>query len=63
MSVVRIVLYHHTGVVVTTITSRANVIKHFLYVIYGFLCLARMFVRKDLKSLPMTNTLAYYENP
>jgi hypothetical protein len=40
----------------------ANVIKRFLYVIYGFSYLARGFVRLDRKSLPMTNTLAYYEN-
>jgi hypothetical protein len=40
----------------------ANV-KLFLSVIYGFLYKAyRVFVRIDQKSLPITNTLAYYEN-
>ncbi len=39
-----------------------NVIKLFPPVIYGFLYKARVFVRLDQKSLPMTNTLAYYEN-
>ncbi len=46
--------YNNTG---------ANVIKLFLSVIYGFLYLARVFVRLYWKSLPMTNTLAYYKNP
>ncbi len=37
--------------------------KTFLSVIYGLLYQARVFVRLDWKGLPMTNTLAYYENP
>jgi hypothetical protein len=32
-------------------------------VIYGFLYKAVVFLRLDWKSSPMTNTLAYYENP
>jgi hypothetical protein len=40
----------------------AIVIK-FLSVIYRFSYKARVFVRLDWKSFPMTNTLAYYENP
>jgi hypothetical protein len=31
--------------------------------IYGFSYYAIVFVRLDRKSLPMTNILAYYENP
>ncbi len=34
----------------------------FLPEIYEFLYLARMFLRPDWKSLPRTNTLAYYDN-
>ncbi len=41
----------------------ANVIKLFLSVIYGFLYYARVFVRLDRKSSPVTNTLSYYKNP
>jgi hypothetical protein len=37
--------------------------KTFLSMIYGFLCYARVFVRLDWKSLPMTNAVAYNENP
>ncbi len=44
-------------------TPGANVIKLFLSVIYGFLYKAREFLRLDLKSVPMTNTLANYDNP
>jgi hypothetical protein len=40
----------------------ANVIKLFWSVIYIFLYKARVFVRLGLKSLPRTNTVAYYEN-
>jgi hypothetical protein len=40
-----------------------NVIKLFLSVKYGFSYEARVFVRPGKKSLPMTNTLAYYKNP
>jgi hypothetical protein len=40
----------------------ANVIKLFWSVTYRFSHLARVFVRLGLKSLPRTNTLAYYEN-
>ncbi len=40
----------------------ANVIKLFLSVIYKFSYQARVFVRLGLKSMPGTNTLAYYEN-
>jgi hypothetical protein len=39
----------------------ANVIKLFLSVIYGFSCKARVFLRQNQKSLPMTNALAYYK--
>jgi len=39
----------------------ANVIKLFLSVIYEFSYLAQVFVRLGWKSLPGTNTLAYYE--
>ncbi len=46
-----------------TLTPGANVIKHFLSVIYGFSYKARVFVSLDWKSLPMTNTLVYYETP
>ncbi len=45
-----------------TLDPGANVKKLFLPMIYVFLYLARVFVRLDWKSLPMTNTLAYYEN-
>ncbi len=45
-----------------TLTPGANVLKLFLSVIYGFLYIARMFVRLDCKSLSMTNTLAYYKS-
>jgi hypothetical protein len=38
----------------------ANVIKLFMSVIYGFSYYARVYVRLDQKSLPMTNTQAYY---
>ncbi len=48
---------------VSWVTPGANVIKKFTPVIYGFSYQARVFVRLDQKSLPMTNTLAYYENP
>ncbi len=41
----------------------ANVKKLFFSMIYGFLYQARVFVRLAQKSLQMTNTLAYYENP
>jgi hypothetical protein len=41
--------FHHENV-------RANVIKLFLSVLYGFFV---VFVRLGLKSLPGTNTLAY----
>ncbi len=37
--------------------------KTFLSVIYGFLYYARVSVVLDWKSLPMTNTLAYYKKP
>jgi hypothetical protein len=37
--------------------------KTFLSLIYGFPCLARVLFSLDWKSLPMTNALAYYENP
>jgi hypothetical protein len=40
----------------------ANAIKLFLTVIYIFAYKVRVFVRLDHKSLPMTNTLAYYKN-
>jgi hypothetical protein len=40
----------------------ANVMKHFTAIIYEFLCQAKVFVRLGWKSLPDTNTLAYYEN-
>jgi hypothetical protein len=46
-----------------TLTLGANVIKLFLHVNYRFSYQARVFVRLDWKSLPNTNTLAYYENP
>ncbi len=39
-----------------------NVIKHFFSVIYEFSYWARVFVRLSWKSLPGTNTLAYYQN-
>ncbi len=41
----------------------ANVIKLFFVRDYGFPCLARVLFSLDWKSLPMTNTLAYYKNP
>ncbi len=40
----------------------ANAIKPFAAVINEFSYLARAFVRLGLKSMPGTNTLAYYEN-
>jgi len=40
------------------LTPRANVMKLFDV----FSCLARVFVRLGWKSLPETNTLAYYES-
>ncbi len=43
--------------------TRGQCYKTFLSVIYGFLNQARVFVRLDWKNLPMTNTLADYENP
>jgi hypothetical protein len=42
--------------------SRGQCYETFLSVICVFSYLARVFVRQDWKSLPMTNTLAYYEN-
>ncbi len=45
-----------------TLVPGAKVMKLFS-VMYGSLCKARVFVRLGWKSLPMTNTLAYYENP
>jgi hypothetical protein len=42
--------------------SGDNVIKLFTDVIYGFRT-KLVFVRLDWKSLPRTNTLAYYKNP
>ncbi len=41
-------------------TPGANVIDLFLSVIYGFSYQATAFVRLSWKSLPGTNTLAYY---
>ncbi len=46
----------------TVLGPGPNVIKLILSVIYRFLNLARVFVRPDQKSLPMTNFLAHYEN-
>jgi hypothetical protein len=40
----------------------ANVIKLFLFVTYRFSYKDTAFVRLGWKSLPWTNTLAYYEN-
>jgi hypothetical protein len=45
------------------IVPRSQCHKKILSVIQGFSYLARVFVRLDLKTLLMTNTLAYYENP
>jgi hypothetical protein len=39
-----------------------NVIKLFLSLIYGFSYPATVFIILDRKSLPIANTLAYYEN-
>ncbi len=50
-----------TQEVVSADRPGANVIKLFLSMIYGFLCLARVLLSLDWKSLPMTNALAYYE--
>ncbi len=44
-------------------TSGANVKKLFLFVIYGFSYLARVFVIGKLFWSSLTNTLAYHENP
>jgi hypothetical protein len=44
------------------VANRGQCYKTFLSVIYGFSYQARVFVRLDWKSLPMTNTLAYHEN-
>ncbi len=46
-----------------TYNTRGQCYKTFLSMIYGFLHQARVFVRLDWKILPMTNTLADYENP
>ncbi len=45
-----------------TLPPGANVIKLFLFVIYEFLDQARVFVKIDYKSFPVTNILAYYES-
>ena len=45
-----------------TLSPGPNVIKLFLSVNYGLSYEARVFVRPGKKSLPMTNTLAYYEH-
>ncbi len=45
-----------------TLGTGPNVIKLFLSVISGFSYQARVFVRLEQKSSPMTNTLAYCEN-
>jgi hypothetical protein len=44
------------------LAPRANVIKLSFFVIYEFSYQARVFVRLGWKSLPRTNTPAYYEN-
>ncbi len=38
-------------------------LNFFTSVIYELFYQAKVFVRLDWKSIPMTNTLAYYENP
>ncbi len=58
--------YYSNGRLLTLFTNSrpgANVIKLFLSVMYGFSYKARVFLRLDQESLPMTNTLAFYENP
>jgi hypothetical protein len=45
-----------------SLSPGANVIKLFLSLIYGFSYKTRVFIRLVWKNLPMTITVAYYED-